>query len=194
MGGTQYPHPHYPQRQAVGLISNLSRFTKYGKNMKMTRCKAEGRLPMRMDDWNEATFWNSSECKTDGVDRGEATGPSSNVKGSDAVDVNTETSTLVKPEERTDIDTSDTASKVKESFVDVELGNTADIERDRDSSVHFQKSRRKNVDAGKKKKAAAESSAPLASSRRKSSKRKSSKRKDAKAPKKKQLALSFEED
>ena len=89
---------------------------------------------MRMDDWSEATFWNSSECKTDGVDGGEATEPSSEVKGSDAADVNTETPTLVKPEEGTDIGTSDSASKVKESFGDVELGNTADIERDRDSS------------------------------------------------------------
>ena len=145
---------------------------------------------MRMDKWYEVMFWNSSKCETDGVDKGEATEPSSEVKGSDAADVDIETPTLVKPEERTDINTSDSASKVKESFEDVKLENPADIERDRDSSVHFQNPPRKNVDAGKKKKeAAAESSAPLASS-----KRKSSKHKNAKAPKKKQIALSFEED
>ena len=189
MGGTQYPHPQHSQRQAVGLISNLSRFSQYGKSIKMTKCEAAGPLPMRMDKWYEVTFWNSSECETDGVDRGGATEPSSEVEGSDAADVNIETPTLVKPEEHTDINTSDSASKVKESFEDVKLENPADIERDRDSSVHLQHPRRKNVDASKKREAAAESSAPLASS-----KRKSSKRKDAKAPKKKQIALSFEED
>ena len=143
---------------------------------------------MRMDDWIDATFWNSFECKTDGVDRGEAAESSSHVKGSDAADVNTETPTLVKPEKRTDINTSDSTGKVQESFEDVKLGSTADIETDRDSSVHFQNSRHMDVDAGKKD-AAAESSPPRASS-----KRKRSKGKGAKAPKKKRLTLSFEED
>ena len=135
---------------------------------------------MRMDEWDDATFWNSFECKTDGVGRGQATESSSNLKGSDAANVRTETPTLVKPKARTDIDTSGSASKVKDPFGDVMLGNTADIEKDRDSSVHFRNPRRENVDADKKE-AAAESSAR-------------SKRKGAKAPKKKRPALRFEED
>ena len=157
----------------------------------MTQCEAMGPLPMLMDDWHEATFWSSFECRTDGVDRGEATESSSNVEGSDAADVNTETSKLVKPEERTDINTSDSANKAKDPYADVKLWDDEYIQRDRDSSVHFQKSRPKNVDAGKKKeKAAAESSVM-----RTSSKRKSCKHKDANAPKKKKKrALSFDED
>ena len=143
---------------------------------------------MRMDEWDDATFWNSFKCETDGVDRGQATESSSNLKGSDAANVSTETPTLVKPEARTDIDTSGSASKVKDPFGDVMLGNTANIERDRDSSVHFQNPSHENVDADKEE-AAAESSAPLASS-----KRKRSKRKGANAPKKKRPVLRFEED
>ena len=135
---------------------------------------------MRMDDWHEATFWSSSECRTNGVDRGEATESSSNVKGSDAAGVNTETPTLVRPEEQT---------KVKDPYADFKLFDDEYIQTDRDSSVHFQKSRPKNVDAGKKKEATAESSVT-----RTSSKRKSCKHKDANAPKKKKRALSFDED
>ena len=155
----------------------------------MTQCEAMGPLPMRMDDWHEATFWSSYECRTNGMDRDEATESSSNVKGSDAADVNTETPTLVKPEEQTGINTSDSASKVKDPYADVKLCDDEYIQTDRDSSVHFQKSRRKNVDAPKKKDAAAES--PVT---RTSSKRKSCKHKDANAPKKKKRALSFDED
>lgn len=154
----------------------------------MTQCEAAGPIPMRMDDWIDASFWNSFECKTNGVDRGEATESSSHVKGSDAAGVSTETPTLVKPEERTDINTSDSVGRFKESFEDVKLGSTADIETDRDSSVHFQNFRRKDADVGKKD-AAAESSALRASS-----KREKSKRKGTKAPKKKRPALRFEED
>ena len=126
---------------------------------------------MRMDDWHEATFWNSFECKTNGVDGGEATESSSDVKDSGAADANTEISTPLEPEDHTDINTSDSASKVKESFGDVKVGNTADIETDRDSSVHFQNPHRK-----RKKKP----SGLLASHERKIAKRK-----DAEAPKKK---------
>ena len=154
----------------------------------MTQCEAAGPIPMRMDDWIDATFWNSFECKTDGVERDETAESSSHVKGSDAADVNTETPTFVKPGERRDISTSDSAGKVKESFENVKLGSTADIETDRDSSVHFQNFRRKDAVAGKKD-AAAESSAL-----RGSSKRKKSKRRGAKAPKKKRPALRSEDD
>lgn len=146
----------------------------------MTRREAVGPLPMRMDDWDDATFWGSVECKTDGVDRSEATESSNKLKGSDAADVHTET---VELEDGTDIGTSDSARKVKDSVGDVEPWDIADIERDRDSSVYFQQPRHKTVDAGKKE-AAAESSALLPSS-----KRKRSERKEAKARKKEKSAL-----
>ena len=137
---------------------------------------------MRMDDWDDATFWDSFYCKTDGVDRGEPTESSSNVKGSDAADVDTETPTLVGSEDRTELNTSNSARKFEETVENVKPENNADIERDKDSPVHFQQPRRENVDVGKD--AAAESSALLPSP----------KHKDAKASKIKQPVLRFEED